>query len=358
MVANFSVLKHVSQQLHLRMEPDEQARWTTTALLSGVVDGTYVEIEQWQADFVHVYVRAHLTPPADLGLTVEPAGVGAKIGELLGKHDVHVGDEAFDDAFLVHASDEERAKQLFTPEVKATLMDWKKAGVDFVVTDESVFLTLPMVPLWGTGALTTRDVIAPEDLLANLRATVALAKTLDGALRALPPSSLLARQAGAFRAYAAAHGLAFSASPLEVHGHMGGARFFVHPRVGSAQVTAAVSLRFDVPLPATIRVRPRSQLDLFERLKSLGKSSVTGDTAFDAVFHVLVADASPAAAWLTEPVRHAMVALQEGFADVELDRRGITLATRGPTEPAAFAGLLDRACQLERSLREAVTAAR
>jgi hypothetical protein len=53
-----------------------------------------------------------------------------------------------------------------------------------------------------------------------------------------------------------------------------------------------------------------------------------------------------------------MVALQEGFADVELDRRGITLATRGPTEPAAFAGLLDRACQLECSLREAVTAAR
>lgn len=357
MIANFTVLQHLAAQLGLRLEPTEQALLTTTAQLSGLVDGTYVELHQWQADFLHVYLRAYLAPPADLGLALAPSTLGAKIGALLGRHDTQVGDAAFDDAFVLHAQETARAQALFTPALRETLLAWHKAKVDFVVTDESVYVALPMVALWGTGAFTSREVIPAEQLLDNLRAAIGLAHAFDAAIRTLPPAEALAGHVAAFRAYAEANHLAFSPSPLEVHGHLGNAQLFAHPKVLAEGVVVALELRFDAPLPATLHVRPRRLLDVFSRLKVRGAPTPTGDEAFDDAFHAELADGSAAKQWLTEPVRSALVALQTDVGEVELNARGLRVTTRALPPAEAFAGIFDRLCQVERELRVAIQAA-
>jgi hypothetical protein len=349
MVANFESLRHVARELGLAMEPREQAVGTTTALLSGSVSGMPVELEQWALDYLHVYTRAFFTPAADLGLTIEPAGLGAKVGALLGWNDVQVGNAAVDDAYVIHGREPERVAKLFTPAVTERLILWK--GADFLVTDECVHLSLPMAPLWFTGALTTRDIHSPEDLTNNLRATVDLAATIEAALRALPPSTLLAPWADTFRAYADAHRLAFSASPLSVTGELGGGQLTIHPRVTRDSVVMSVGVRLS--LPAALRVRAKRVTDVFARLRPSGGPAPTGDQEMDELFTVTVAEGSPAMAWLTEPVRRGLVALQKDSGDVEIDGRGLTLTTRALPAPEAFPALLDRVGEITRGLGEA-----
>lgn len=349
MVANFESLRHVASELGLAMEPREQAVGTSIALLSGTIAGMPVELEQWAANYLHVYTRAFFTPAGDLGLTIEPAGLGAKIGSLLGWRDVQVGNPVIDDAYVIHAREPERVAKLFTAAVTERLTLWK--GADFVVTDECVHLSLPVAPLWVTGPLTTRDIHAPEDLANNLRATLDLARTFETALRALPPSTLLAPWADTFRAYADTHRLTFSASPLSVSGELGCGQLTLHPRVTRDSVVMSVGVRLS--LPAALRLRPKRLTDVFARLRPSGGPSPTGDQEVDELFTVTVAQESPAIAWLTEPVRRGLVTLQREVGDVELDGRGLTLTTRALPAPDAFPALLDRVGEIAAGLRDA-----
>lgn len=351
MPANFHTLAQVASARGLTMDPKEQSVFESRATLRGVVEGRVVELHQWAGDFLHVEVYAHFSWPGDLGLALAPAGFASKLGELLGWHDVQVGDAAFDDAFVLRAVDQERARQLCTPAVRAALLRWKNAGVDFTVSDDGVALWLAAVPLYVGGPLSTKEVHTPEELLANLDAACALARVLDEALQSLPPSPALAKQAQALEAYAREHRLTFRASPLGLEGTLGTDYLAVHLLVQHEVARFAVSLRFAEPLADYLRVAPVGSLGLLARLRSPGHRETTGDAAFDERFYVFAAHPDTVRKRLTEPVRKALLALHGELGPVELDAQRLTLLAPPDADPASFGLLFDRLLALETALR-------
>lgn len=299
-------------------------------------------------------MRAHLKQRLDLGLALEPAGPGAKLAELVGHGDVHVGDEAFDAKFEVHGLEAARVLALLTPALREALLRWHAAKARFVVDDACVFLRLPMKALWGTGALTQRDVNTPEQLLQNLRAAMALADLFDDAAQTLPPAKALTQHADAFRAYATAHGLGFSAAPLAVFGRVAGSQLYGHALVREKRLAVSLELRFDNPLPETLRVESKSALSFMRRLKAFATDTDVGDPAFDDAFELLVASDGVARRWLSDPVRRGLLVLHDEVGDVTLTPRGISIETRDLPEPAGIGTVFERLCDVERSLRLAM----
>lgn len=348
MVANFQALQVVSQTFGLRMEPETQSAGVSTALLWGNVEGTRMEIYQWQGDFLHVYLRAYFTPPLDLGLSLEPAGLADLVGGLLGRHDLQTGHAALDNAFAIHAREADRAVQLFQPTLVEQLLAWKQTGASFQITDEGISLRLPIEALWFTGLFTTREVHTPEHLVQNFRATLALATAVSTAASALPPSPLLAEHAAALRTYAEEHGLTFTPSPLAISGLFGHGHLLVHPKLGRDDVTTTLTLRFAKELPRLLSVRPRRVLDLLTRVGAPGHSVATGDTAFDTAFRLVVSDDGPSV--LSEAARRGLLALHDGVGNVELDGRGLTLHAPATLSPAELPAWLDKLLELERLL--------
>lgn len=322
----------IARKLGFRIDPPQANRWSGTHTIEGVLDGIWIRAHQWQGQYVHVELSAYFDPPADLRLTIQPAGVVSKLGHFLGAHDIEVGDPAFDSAFDVKGDEPERVKALLTPTVQRALIAWKKAGVPFRVTDEQI-------SYWTTPG--TYSSFNQAELENELRATAGLARVLSDALRSVPSSSILAPHVEAWRAYAGARGLAFSASPLRVAGTLDGASIVARATaVDDAAWGVDVRLRFAEPLPFLLRVRPKRIFDFLEL--SMAVHVEMNDEAFDRELRVTTAEPNAARAFLSGEVVAALLALHLEEGDVSLDSEGLAVRTKSMTDPALFGRIVDR----------------
>lgn len=333
MTLGYEQFQWAAENLGLHIDPSSSHRLSDRVTLDGELDGLRVEVEQWAGQFVHVDFTAHLAPQADLRLSIREAGVASKLGELLGRHDITVGDPGFDSAFVVKADEPARAAALLTPALRESLMQWKRSGAVFYITDECVKLfVLP-------GTMTT---LGAADLVANLQAVAALARALSDALRAVPPSEHLGPHIAAWRDYAARYGLGFSPSPLRAWGSLEGADFVarataVHDHAWGVDL----SMRFTQRLPWFVRVRHARFFDFLERTGDAAHTA-TGDEAFDHALRVTTTDPARAQRLLDRAVRAALLDLQTHEGDVVLDRGGLSVRTRAMADPSTFGRVVDR----------------
>lgn len=341
MSIGFDQFKWAAEQLGLRMDPEEPGGRSSRILLDGEVDGTRVHVEQWTDQFVHVNFSGFLDPPADLRLSIRTAGIASKLGELLGKHSIKVGDPAFDAAFDVNGDEPERIKALLTPGIRALLLVWAKADVRFYVTDEGVFLfALP-------GIYSTMD---PEELVKDVRATASLAKALSVGLNFVPSSTILAPHVEAWRAYAETHGLAFSASPLRIWGGLDGAQLVTRATaIHDHDYGVDVRLRFERRLPWFLRVRPVRFFDFLERTGD-AVHAATGDPAFDAELRLTTTNPARTKKLLDDETRATLLQLHHDHGDLVLDSDGLSIRTRSMIDPAAFSRLADRVARVAQKL--------
>lgn len=105
------VLKSLGEEYGL----DYQGESFGTGSLRGEVRGHAVEIEiesRGQSDTRTVY-RGDLGGLLPVSVSLAPEGVLSSLGDMVGAQDVQVGDEAFDEAFVVKAKDPSRAREHF-----------------------------------------------------------------------------------------------------------------------------------------------------------------------------------------------------------------------------------------------------
>ena len=97
-----------------------------TSHLNAEIDGQSTLIDHYtihtgQTSITYTRCTAPVEFAGDLELKIYAKGFFSKIGEELGTQDVKTGDRAFDEAFMVKASDEARARAWLTPEVRAAI---------------------------------------------------------------------------------------------------------------------------------------------------------------------------------------------------------------------------------------------
>lgn len=97
-----------------------------TSHLNAVVDGQSILIDHYtvhtgQTTITYTRCAAPVDFAGDLELKIYEKGFFSKLGEGLGTQDVKTGDVAFDDAFMVKANDEARARAWLTPDVRAAI---------------------------------------------------------------------------------------------------------------------------------------------------------------------------------------------------------------------------------------------
>ncbi len=226
-----------------------------------------------------------------------------------------------------------------------------KNGLDFWITDESVILRIQTNAL-GFGGTKAIEV---EELIADIRATAGLARTIGEAMAHVPPSAELAQHAPAWRAFAEANGLRFSASPLRVSGSVRrrGVRGARGPRRRRVRRRADDAVR--APAPFYLRLGPRC--GWFEIPRSYTdawaewvRPQKTGDGAFDQALEVVSAvDTEALTAALSPEVRRALLALRSSHDHVQMSTTSVSVRTRGMVGPEAFAGILRPLSELEKT---------
>jgi hypothetical protein len=343
MSLGFAHFKAAADKLGVRIDPPASSFWTDRLALEGSVAGVRVRVDQWRGQFVHVEFRAYLNPPADLRLSIRRAGVLDKLSELLGLHDIAVGDARFDHALEVRADEPARARALLTPALRAALLGWAEAGADFEMTDEIV--SLNVLP----GAYST---MAADEIERDVRAAVALVRAANEALPAVPPSTILAEHVAAWRAYAGREGLQFLASPLSVWGRLAGEPFAARAAaIPGRSYGVHLRLQFEQRLPWLVRARPARWHDFLERTGDAAHVA-TGDTEFDREFRVTTTDAEATRAFFDEGVRAALLGLDRDEGAVVLDADGLALRMAAMTAPEHFGRLVERVGAVARKLHE------
>jgi hypothetical protein len=342
MTIGYDMFAKVAADLGFTIEPRENRLLLAEHTIEGSLDGVHVKVWQWQGQFVHVEYTAWLSPPADMRLHVQREGIVGKLGHLFGKHDIEVGDPEFDRAWKVKADEPARAQALLNPEVRKVLAAWKKADLNVRITDETVHFW--MIP----GSYRT---VAQDELVQNIRALAAIVTVLNAAMKNVPPSTALAPHVDAWRAYANARGLQFSASPLRVTGKLEGSN--VVARAVAIEDDAwgvDLSLAFETRLPFGLEIRAARFFD-FMRSGEAPRVEL-GDAEFERELCVTSTEPPKAKAFLDESVRRALLELHRSAGDVQLDARGISVRTKSMTDPSAFGQIAERVATVARKLSE------
>jgi hypothetical protein len=341
--------RFAARELGLEFVEGANAGFLERIGIAGVVDGQRISIRQWRGDFVWVEFDAFFDPPSDLHLYIDQEGVASKVSALFGKHDIQVGNPEIDKAFCIKAHEPERARGLFTPEVCAALLPWKKAGDLFHIDDEGVHLAI------RPGSYSTLD---GESIVKNAQATAYLARTIAKALPSVPASQILAQHVDSWRDFANAHGLDFSPTPLRVSGSLTDARYRTASSTPFTARVAPVSkdgygvdlrVRIEPRLPCYLRVRPSHWYDVFEKTGDAAHEK-TGDSAFDAALRVTTDDPDVAKKILAPGVRNDLLTLLHQHGAVSLENDELSIRTKTMVPPDHFATIVEEVASVAREI--------
>ena len=155
--------------------------------LSGSRDGVPIRIAR-DAKF-NLSTTAFIEPPLGVAFAITHQGIGGALANLLGFHDVRVGDDAFDREFKIASADPDGLRRFLTAEVKTALFalaEQARGGQvpsrpianpfsvrEFQVTDSAAVMN-GAVRVMGTTV---------DDIVADIAPVVAVVSALTAAAR-------------------------------------------------------------------------------------------------------------------------------------------------------------------------------
>ena len=156
------------------------SRPTLTGTLAGfpVTIDTYVVRSGKNSTTYTRYLVAY--PPMGFDLQLKREHAFSGITKMFGQQDVEIGDDLFDDAFLVKTSDPNRARALLTPSVRTGLLRMLASYGSTVVHDDHIITT--KVGFESKGEVlksTTQRLVATARLLASPSAGVTDSMVVD-----------------------------------------------------------------------------------------------------------------------------------------------------------------------------------
>jgi hypothetical protein len=323
-----SVFRIAAERLGLTINPPN-AGYFSLFEIAGNVGGHMVRVRRdpmLRVLSTEVYLQVAL----DLGLHVTPAGqpsyppappalyrsIGKLLGRVFGEPDMHIGDRAIDDAFDVHGDEEARVAPVLEAS-RGALLAWYASGVAFDLDDAHVSLR-------RYSSLTTGE--TPDDICADVAATLNLVRRVETAVPSLPPATALAPHVPAFKSLAEQHRLTMTATPLAVWGALRGADFWAHAtRVGPAA--------FELEMGSVWQDRSRGLAGALR--------TATGGRAGDPSFEGLLSAEGDLAARLPADARQELLALARAGHTVSLGDGGLHLKAPLAAEPYP----LDRAAE-------------
>lgn len=113
--------------------------WTSRPHISGWFDGIYVHIGtitrgSGKNRSTYTQFQAMLNCPMPLGLQIHQESVFSKVGKFFGGQDIHVGDSAIDDAFILKGRDENAVRHFVSqPAIRQALFRIVQTRPDFVL---------------------------------------------------------------------------------------------------------------------------------------------------------------------------------------------------------------------------------
>lgn len=354
--------------LGLRVEAPDVSWWKSNnfAMLEGVVDGTRVLVQQGVAGgaspWMRVYFHAALEPALDLGLKISLRG--SLVAQAIGLEAKPLRAPTFEEAFNIQALEPSRLQSFLTPAMREALAAWHSArrweseaesknSLEFWITDESVIARIQTNAL-GFG-ITTHP-LPTDQLVRDIRATAALARSVNEAAKLVPPAAMLALQTAAWRPFASTHGLAFCESPLRVSGLFDGVTFSARAALlGTEGYGVELTMPFARPLPFYMRLGPTSgwfeiPTPYPDSWTEWARPQKTGDSAFDDELRVVSVDPNAQGALLTPDVRRALLDLHARHEHVHVTTEAISVRTKGMVKPETFAEILRPLSAIERMI--------
>jgi hypothetical protein len=118
----YPIYHELASRLGLTMVPADPGIMTFTIDLRGELEGRPVHIHRYVGGGGHAVVRAYFRPPLGMGLEIVRASILDRVGELVGLHDLEIGDPDFDRAFRVKARAPERVHEFLRADVRRALL--------------------------------------------------------------------------------------------------------------------------------------------------------------------------------------------------------------------------------------------
>lgn len=294
------------------------------------------EVFQAGVSNTRTHVRAVLDLSAPLGLGLLATKRHADRLERFRRVKVQrleVGDPEIDEALELRAFEPERAKALFTDEVRDAVCRLLDAWPDIQLTDHWVQVRLPRHPK------------SDRELLALVEAMRAVGQALASARAALPASPEAAAFIPAWDALAARRGLVLDPFLPALTGTIAGQDLVVHAARREQGFGADLFITFPDHPPLGLQLSPQRAPDGFW---SVGQDIQVGHQAFDDAFVIKGYDPNTIRGLLGPEVRAVLLDLTR-HADLKLHDLGIELHTE-TTDPQTLDALFDGCAELVRSL--------
>lgn len=118
----YPIYHELAARLGLAMTPVDPGIMTFAIDLRGELEGRPVHIRRHVGRGGYALIRAPFRPPLGIGLEIVRASLLDRVGELVGLHDLEIGDPDFDRAFRVKAQAPERVQALLRADVRRALL--------------------------------------------------------------------------------------------------------------------------------------------------------------------------------------------------------------------------------------------
>lgn len=325
--------RQVARRMGLELSPSDPGMMTFQIFATGTVDGRKVQLFRQCGRGAYVKITSTFDMPYDLGLGVGPEGVLSSIAELLGAHDIELGDDAFDRAFMVRGDEPERVKALLGPDARNAIAGARASG-DLRVTDADFSIT------FGVAFGGEHESIGV--LEHYLRQAALVTRVVDAGAANVPPATALRPHYDAFMAFAGPHGMGVRASPLVLEGRVG--RTFVTARASRRDAGSfglSISVGAEQSLEAGLSVRPR-RTGLSSLVGAMSEEKTpTGDAAFDEKLDAHARTPEHLRAALDDAIRPRLVELA-ALGEVFFDDRVLSLqAAASAIAPGSFAAVVE-----------------
>jgi hypothetical protein len=264
----------------------------------------------------YTVVSTPFSVPLDLGLMLGRQNLlDEAFAGLFGTQAIQVGDPEFDRAIAVKADEPARAAALLIRPLRAVLTSVAGSGA-FHLTDAGFLIE-------RAGG------IADEAWISwALRTAAIVSKQVESARREVPIAAPLAAVWRPWADFAAAHGLACTATPLSMWGRLGGAAITAYAaRLQRLDFALEVRVGFEEILGMGLFVRPAGFFDGVHQLFG-HRPSPRGDPEFDRVFFVQAADESKLAVALDGEVQRRMLELARRVGPLYVSDEGVTIQSR------------------------------
>ncbi len=295
----------------------------------GQLDGQPVSLrfEPTRKGAAGTVIRGAVRPPLDLGLHLRRRDVLASPIDLM-----ELGDDDIDAEFRLSADEPDRARQLFTADLRAHLVALNRKSYDFRLRDDGCAVyqdfDLYVDQAWLTGAF-----------YAAARTAALVASACSKVDPALP----VLEHGRALGALAAERGLAFGTAPLVAQGRHGGTLLQIGAeRTGRRAHHLFARAGFEAELGIGLSIRRAGLLDGARTLLG-GQDIVLGDQAFDRHFLVRAEAHREHVGTLIDPAsRLALLEIDGRAGPVTINDRGVTVWPIPPSlEPRDLVWLVD-----------------